>query len=145
MKNKKSKTDKKGGKKLIELAGVAMEHEFYLEASWILSSLFEQKLKKLLGKLENRVPGTGVTLEQTIKRVKFLHISAKYPSLTGHFSLRLIDDIRTWKNQRNEILKDMPDVHVSQARMERLATDGMKLSRDLAKAVKAFKSAEADS
>ena len=142
MKRKKNKAVKKNNsKKLIEQAGLALKHEFYLEASLILSSLFERKLKKLLGQVENQVPGQGFTLEQSIKRVKYLHLSKKYPGLTASFSLGLIDNIRTWKNQRNEILKDIPDVHVSPARIERLANDAVKLSGELSKAVKTFKSA----
>jgi hypothetical protein len=56
-----------------------------------------------------------------------------------NFSINLIDDIRAWKNQRNEILKDIPDVHVSNARLERLATEGVKLYKEYSKAAKSFK------
>ncbi|MCX6304685.1 MAG: hypothetical protein NT040_06940 [Bacteroidetes bacterium] len=140
MKRKKNKAEKKGnGKKLIEKAGMAIKQEFFLEASWILSAMFEKKLKKLLGQVENQVPASGFTLEQSIKRLKFLHVSSRYPALTAHLSLRMIDGIRTWKNQRNEILKDIPKVHVSEARLERLAADGVNLYKELNKAAKAYK------
>ena len=143
MERKKNKRGKKVcGKKLTEKAGMAMKHEFYLEASWILSSMFERKLKKLLCLIENHAPGTGVTLEQSIKRVKYLHVSSKYPALTSHLNVQTIDQIRAWKNQRNEILKDMPGVHVSEVRMERLASDGVKLYKELTKALKSFKSGD---
>ena len=142
MKRKKKNAAKNSSsKQLIERAGLAMKHGFYFEASLILSSVFERKLKKLMGKVENQAPRQGFTLEQSIKRVKYLHLSQKYPGLTANFSLGLIDNIRTWKNQRNEILKDIPDVHVSPARIERLANDAVKLSGELSKAVKTFKSA----
>jgi hypothetical protein len=143
MKRKKKKAEKKGiGKKLIERAGLAIKHEFYLEASWILSSMFERKLKKLLGQIENQVPGPGFTLEQSIKRVKYLHVNTKHPQLTSTFKVGLIDGIRNWKNQRNEILKDIPDIHVSQARLERLATEGVKLYKEFNKSARSFKSAD---
>ena len=143
MKRKKKKTAKKSsGRKLIEKAGLAVKHKFYLEASMILSDMFERKLKKILARFENHLPGPGFTLEQCIKRVKYLHVSTKHPDLTAKVNIRLIDDIRTWKNQRNDILKDIPDVHVSQARIERLANEGVKLYKELTKAAKYLKSAE---
>jgi hypothetical protein len=142
MKSKKSKTAKKSeGKKMIEKAGLAIKHEFYLEASFILASLFERKLKKMLGQIENQ-PGSGFTLEQSVKRVKYILVSDKVPDLGSYVNVEMIDNIRTWKNQRNEILKDIPDVHVSQARLERLATDGIRLFKELSKSAKALKSAD---
>jgi len=60
--------------------------------------------------------------------------------LDVRLDVRLIDDIRNWKNQRNEILKDIPDIHVSQARLERLALEGIRLLKEWKKAVKEFKS-----
>ena len=124
---------------LLQKAGVAIKNEFYLEASWILSSMIEKKLKKVLKKIEHLSPGAGSSLEQSVKRVKHLHITAKYPVFSEHFELRLIDEIRNWKNQRNIILKDMQDVHVSQARLERLALEGIRLLKEWNKANKKFR------
>lgn len=141
MKKKKKavKKRKKDGKKLVEKAGLAIKNEFYLEASWILSSIIEKKMKDLLEKLENHKPGTGFSLEKCIKRVKYLHLTSKYPLLTVHFTVKFIDELRNWKNQRNTILKDMLYVHVSKARMERLAMDGIRLLKELNAAHKKFK------
>ena len=130
---------KKDGKKLVEKAGLAIKNEFYLEASWILSSIIEKKVKDLLYKLENHKPGMGFTLEQSIKRVKYLHLSSKHPLLTAHFTVKFVDELRNWKNQRNNIMKDMLDVHVSKERMERLAMDGIRLLKELNSAHKKFK------
>ncbi len=139
---KKSKKDavkqKSTGKKLTQKAGFAVKNKFYLEASWILSSMMEKKLKKLLEKIEKQQPGKGFTFEQSIKRVKFLHLTSKNPLLSAHLSVVLIDEIRNWKNQRNTILNDMQDVHVSEARLERLATEGIRLFKELNKANKSF-------
>jgi hypothetical protein len=101
--------------------------------------MFEKRLKRLLGEIENQNPGAGFTLEQSIKRLKFLHVKSRHAGLQKHYSLALIDELRNWKNQRNEILKDLPDVHVSQARLERLAGDGRRLLEELKKAGRAFK------
>jgi hypothetical protein len=141
---KKKKKDRRkenaAGGKPIEKAGLAIKNEFYLEASWILSSIIETRLKKILEKVENEHPGNGFTLEQTIKRVKHLHVADKHPLLAEHFTVIMLDEIRNWKNQRNTILKDMQDVHVSHARLERLALEGIRLLKKLNKAYKSFKS-----
>jgi hypothetical protein len=141
MKKKKKvvKKRKKNGKKLVEKAGLAIKNEFYLEASWILSAIIEKKMKGLLVKLENHKPGNGFSLEQCIKRVKYLHITSKSPILTTNFTIKFIDDLRNWKNQRNNIMKDILEVHVSKARMERLAMDGIRLLKELNSAYKKFK------
>jgi hypothetical protein len=146
MKKKKKvvKKKKKDGKKLVEKAGLAIKNEFYLEASWLLSSIIEKKVKDLLAKLENHKPGTGFTLEQCIKRVKYLHLSSKHPLLTAHFTVPFIDELRNWKNQRNTIMKDMLDVHVSKERMERLAMDGIRLLKELNSSHKKFKAADTE-
>jgi len=44
------------------------------------------------------------------------------------------DGLRNWKNQRNTIFKDMQDVHVQKARLERLVTEGVRLLKELNKA-----------
>jgi len=142
MKKKKKvvKKRKKDGKKLVEKAGLAIKNEFYLEASWILSSIIEKKVKDLLEKIEGHKPGAGYTLEQSIKRVKYLHLTSKHPLLTLHFTIKFIDELRNWKNQRNTIMKDLLEVHVSKARMERLAMDGIRLLKEFNSAHKTFKS-----
>ena len=141
-KTKKNIKMKKPGKNiLIQKAGLAMKHGFYLEASWILSSMLEKKLKKMLEKVENVSPGAGYSLEQSVKRVKHLHMTQKHPLFSEHFEVGLIDQIRNWKNQRNIILKDMQAVHVSQARLERLANEGVRLLKEWSLAQKRFKSA----
>jgi hypothetical protein len=139
-KRKIAKNKKKQAKKLVEIAGLAIKNEFYLEASWILSSIIEKKMKDLLEKVENHKPGIGYSLEQCIKRVKYLHMTSKYPILDTHFTVEFIDDLRNWKNQRNNIMKDMLEVHVSKARMERLAMDGIRLLKELNSSHKRFKS-----
>ena len=146
MKPKQKKAEKKGGgKKLIKRATLAIKQEFYLEATWILATLFEKKLGKILEKLETSVQKQGVDFAQSVKRIKYLHISAKHPDLVAHFQLGLFDEIRNWKNHRNEILKDIQQINVSRPRMERLANTGLKLYRELTKAAKSFKSAESSS
>jgi hypothetical protein len=131
--------DKKSTKKLLERAGVALKNDFFMEAFWILSFVFERRIKRLIIKLEGKQKSTGYTFEQSIKRLKFLHISGIDPGFSAHFNLELIDKMRHWKNQRNTILKDMLEVHVSQARMERLAYDGIQLFKEWSKMSKSYR------
>ncbi len=143
MKSKKNSPAKKvGNKKLVEKAGLAIKHEFYLEAALVLSSLFERKLDKILDKLQPASLRQGLTYSQSIKRVKHLLVNSKDPELNGQLNVELIDEIRNWKNQRNEILKDIPEIHVSQARVERLANEGVKLYKEFNKAAKTLKQAD---
>ena len=74
--NRKKRTNE--GNKLSVKAALAFEHEFYLEALWIVSSMIEKKLKKMLEKIENITPGAGYSLEQSVKRLKHLHITSKH-------------------------------------------------------------------
>jgi len=143
MKRKKNKSGKKGmGKKLTEMAGLAIKHEFYLEASWILSTIFERKLLKILDKLQEPQQKQGMSFSQLIKRVKYINVSSQHPDFSAHIKVGLIDDIRNWKNQRNEIYKDMAEVHVSKARLERLSIEGLRLFKELNNATKSLKLAD---
>ncbi|MCK9203388.1 MAG: hypothetical protein M0P58_03000 [Bacteroidales bacterium] len=140
MKKKTTKKPKNTGKKITGKAGRAIKLEFHLDASLLLSDIFEKKIKYLLWKLENHKPGAGFSLEQSVKRLKYLHISKKYPLLNAYISIDLIDEIRNWKNQRNAILKDLMDIHVSKSRLENLTTDGVKILKIFNKSVKQIKS-----
>ncbi len=140
MNRKKKNTAKKNkGKKLTEMAGLAIKHEFYLEASWILSTLFERKLTKVFEMLEVPAQRHPLTFAQLIKRVKFLLTGSEQAELATETSIALIDEIRNWKNQRNDILKDIPDVHVSKERLERLASEGVKLYKKVNNLLKSVK------
>ena len=143
MKQKKRAAEKKHpGKKLAERAGFAMKHEFYLETTWILTAIFERKLNKILEKLEPPVQHQTLNFTQLINRVRNLNIGAKHPDFSAHIKVGLIDDIRAWKNQRNDVLRDIPEIHVSQARLERLANEGIRLFKELNLATKSLKLAD---
>lgn len=120
-------------------AGLAFKHGFYLETAWILSVIFEKKTKSLLKKLEQAQPLQGYSFEQSIKRIKYHYLAGKVPQLEMHLDLGLIDEMRSWKNNRNTLLKDMVSVHVSRTRMERLASEGIVLYKRWNKSLKRVK------
>jgi len=140
MKKKKQNNKVKKVKYMTTKAGLALKNQFYMEASWIISEILEKRLKSLLEKISDQKPGAGFTLEQCIKRIKHIHVTGKNQQFRNFFELRLIDKTRNWKNQRNTIVKDMLTVHVSKARKEKLAMDGIRLSKEWNKALKPFKS-----
>jgi len=121
-------------------AGLALKNQFYLDASWFISEILEKRLKSLLEKVSNQRPGAGFTLEQCIKRIKHIHVMGKNQQFKTYFEVQLIDKTRTWKNQRNTVIKDMLDSHVSKARKEKLAMDGIRLLKEWNKALKNYKS-----
>lgn len=121
-------------------AGLALKNQFYLEASWLISEILEKRLKSLLEKISDQRPGAGYSLEQCIKKVKHIHVTGKNQQFGNYFEVRLIDKTRNWKNQRNTVIKDMLNVHVSKTRKEKLAMEGIRLLKEWNKALKNYKS-----
>ena len=140
MKKKKQKSKTKVVKKLIPRAGIALKNEFYLEATWIISSIMETKLRSMITRVEKENPGLGFGLEKCLKRLKYLLKKTDYPLLSKHIELRLIDELRAWKNSRNSVYKDMAEIHVSKARLQKMAEDCIVLLQELNSSAKKFKS-----
>lgn len=136
---KEKKSPKKTIKSLLPRAGAAFKNEFFLESSLIISSILETRLRTLITRVEHANPGTGFNLEQCLKRVKYLHLAGNDQILCKNIEIRLIDNLRLWKNQRNAILKDLAEIHVSRRRIENLAMDGIKLLKEFTLAYKGFK------
>lgn len=139
MKRKKKKPGRKVVRQLVPRAALALKNEFYLEASLILSSLFESRLKNLITRVEKVNPGFGFGLDKCIRRVKYLIVRNPGSLIAKYFEIQLIDLLRAWKNHRNEILKDMVTIHVSRNRMKKLAHEGILLLQELNAANKQFK------
>ena len=139
MKKKKQKQGRKVVRQLVPKAAVALKNEFYLEAAMIISSLMESKLKILITRVEKENPGIGFGLEKCIKRTKFLILKNPGSLIAKCFEIRLIDDIREWKNYRNGILKDMIEIHVSRNRLKKLAQEGIVLFQELNASSRSFK------
>ncbi len=105
----------------------------------IISSILEARLRTLITRVEQSNPGSGFNLEQCLKRVKFLHLSGRDPKLCNHLEIQLIDDLRRWKNQRNAILKDLAEIHVSSRRMEHQANEGVDLLKKFTASYRKYK------
>lgn len=120
-------------------AGNAMKNGFYTEAIWILSGIMENRLKKMIILTEGRNPGAASGIEQHLKRIKLLQTREQYSVLKSEFPLVLINALRNWKNNRNIMMKDMCDMHVSWERKERQAKQGVALLKQLDKVYKHYK------
>lgn len=138
-KNKISKRRKKIIKRLVPKAGLALKNEFYFEASWILSSIIESKLARILAMIADEYQGVSLGLHKSLLRIKFLHLKGSYPLLARHFEIRLIDELRAWKNKRNGIYKDMTSIHVRPSRIKMMVEEGIVLHQEFNNAFKNFK------
>lgn len=118
---------------------LALKNEYYLEASWIISALLEKRLKNILEKVEPQKPGLFSSFDQDIKRIKHLRLTSSQSLLTNHFEIEMIDALRNWKNQRNEVMKDMLVRHITKNRLERLANDGAAILKEWNVCAKALK------
>jgi hypothetical protein len=140
MKPKKTeKSGRKSIKKMVPLAGLAMKQGFYLDASLILSSIMEARLRSIIAKAGKEDPGPGFSLEKCITRIKYILLHDPDPVVGKNFDLSLVGSLRTWKNHRNDIFKDLARIHVSKERMEKLAGEGVSLLRELDRSHKKFK------
>lgn len=137
--NKSNFTQKKA-KLLMPRARFAMKNEFFIETSWLVSLAIEARLRSFIAKNDKRHPGAGFTLEQCLKRMKFLVLKYQESSLPNYVSIELIDGLRAWKNQRNLLLKAVESSHVSKKRMQSLAEEGIALMDRLNLSYKKYKS-----
>ena len=126
-------------KELTIAAGKAMKNGFYTEAIWLLSDIMEARLKKLILVSEGKKPGAACGLEQHLKRIRLLQTREQYSVLREQFHVSLISRLREWKNNRNIMMKDMLEMHVSYERKERMAKMGIILLKELDKVYKHYK------
>ncbi|MCK9218708.1 MAG: hypothetical protein PHF97_11945 [Bacteroidales bacterium] len=136
---KEKQPPQKTVKALLPRADKAFKNKFYLESALTVSMILEIRIRTLIKRIEKSNPGIGFNLEQCLKRLKYLHLSGKDQNLMKTFEIQLIDDLRNWKNQRNAVLNDLTEIHVSPKRLEKLAQDGMGLLKEFTKANKQFK------
>jgi len=126
-------------KEMTILAGRAMKNGFYMETIWILSEIMEERLKKIIIITEGSGLPSSSGLEQYLKRVKLILSREQYAHLNTIFPSGLITSLRSWKNNRNTLMKNMLEMHVSRERKERLAKEGIDFLKELNKVYKHYK------
>ncbi len=120
-------------------AGIALKNGFYTETIWILSEIIEERLRKVIVITEKMKPGAASGIEQHIKKVKLLLSKEHNASLKEHFPFTLVSSLRSWKNNRNTMMKDMLAMHVSSERKQRIANQGIAVLKELDKVYKHYK------
>jgi len=136
---KEAKKKHKVIKNLVPKADLALKNEFYLDASWILSTIIEAKLRRIITIMMNENPGLGFGPQKCLRQIKLLRQKGIHPLLDKHLKIRLIDELRLWLNHRNSIYKDLMDIHVSKARIKKMAEEGTILYQELNLVYKSLK------
>jgi hypothetical protein len=124
---------------LISKADLALNNKFYLETSWIVYSIIEERLISVITKIDKRTPGNGFKVDKCLKRLKYLIVKENNELLKRHFELELIDRIRVWKNSRNSTMHDLAKKHITESRIEKLAKEGNQIMRELNATLMRFK------
>ena len=120
-------------------AGIALKNGFYTETIWILSDIIEERLIKVIMITERIKTVAASGIEKKLKRVKLLLSQEHNAPLKEHFPYTLITSIRSWKNKRNILMKDMLEMRVSLERKERLVKQGIGVLKELDKVYKHYK------
>ena len=130
-KKKRSAGKQRAGKGPMSKAGLALKDGFYLEASWHISTILETRLRKIIVMVTGENPGSAFGLQKCLLRLKHLLQLDQSPLLSNHMEIRLIDQIRAWKNNRNAVYKDLTLIHVSERRMKKMTEEGILLHHEV--------------
>ena len=117
---------------LISRADLALKLEFYLEASWILYSLLEERLKSLsISKLKltmNRENFCECLESLALERKKNIIIEE-------NLSEELLIKLNNWRLERNKIMHDLAKEDIDYNKVVIMAKEGRVLFADLTKAL----------
>jgi hypothetical protein len=91
---------------LFERATDAIESEYYLEASWIISTMIEDRLVSLLKQSGGHLKPNGQEIRMIGPKITELEnrITANHQMLISVSYGNIIDDVKIWKNKRNDLM-----------------------------------------
>ena len=118
----------------------ALSKNYFLEASWITYSLFEDRCNSILkktGGLPLVQKGQFLSINKKLKTLKTRSASHSYLLKVPNI-IPIVQDITSWKNKRNLIMHNMVDLQTS---WENINNDAEKLARDGRKLLGKFASA----
>ena len=115
----------------------ALNSDFYLEASWIEYSLFEDRTNSLLDKTGGLLSDPRASIDKKLKELEkrsttdagLLHIP-EFPDI--------LDEIRKWKNKRNPLMHQMVDLP---RKWEDINTDAKNLAESGSTLIRRYSSA----
>ena len=122
---------------LISKADLAIENKFFLETITICYAIIEERLRSVLGKLNNRELGEKHKVDSCIKKIK--KETKTNALLRKYFSKELIDKIDNWKETRNDIMHELADQEIEYIKIETCARDGRILMAEVAKVIMHWK------
>lgn len=121
---------------LISRADDALELQFYLEASWIIYSLIEERLKSVaIDKLS-----LPMNRENFHSCVEALEKERKTNSLIeDNFEATLLPNLDDWRLKRNNIMHDLAKEDIDYEKIKELAISGRSLFAQLATSIMKLK------
>jgi len=121
---------------LISRADLALELKFYLEASWIIYALIEERLKSLAIKRfhlsMNRENFDGCI--QSLQKELLINTD-----LSKYLDNNLLIDINKWRLERNKIMHDLAKEEIDYDKIKKMAISGRELFAKLATAIMKIK------
>ncbi|WP_318494416.1 hypothetical protein [Photobacterium leiognathi] len=107
----------------------AIDNDFHLEATWIIYSLLEDRLKSLtieklgLVLIRDNVESTIIALKDEIKI---------NPTLSGELSLELLNEIDKWRKDRNDVIHFLTQERINEDELSSISLRGEAILRDIA-------------
>lgn len=118
----------------------AIEHEFYLEASWITYAILEDRLLSILkesGGGHDKIKMLGPKLGEVNKRM------LNTLNMRKAFYGELLPDLDRWKDKRNMLMHTMASEAKTAAELDddskQLAMEGRRIARELCAACRRYK------
>jgi hypothetical protein len=129
---------------LIARASSAIRSEFYLDASWYVYGLLEDRLVAALMASGGARDPQGNKIMMMGRKLRLLKSRAKNDPLLGaYFPDALFDDISRWKDARNRLMHDIGDARTPIPQLDKagylLATSGRELLKVVCRAVRLLK------
>lgn len=106
----------------------AIQHEFYLEATWIIYSLIEDRLKSLsteklhLTLIRNNVESMIIALRNEVKVNSML---------SEELSFELLDDIDIWRKERNNVIHFLTQERINETQLKEISLKGVSFLKSI--------------
>jgi len=123
-------------KTLLSRIDDAMKDKFYLEATWIVYAILEDRLVSALNESGGAVDKKGKAIRMLgnkLVELKVRHKEKKSVNLRKAFYGDMFDRLGTWKDMRNELMHAMADETKGVVELDEMAFEAANIGRDLAR------------
>ncbi|MFM5216989.1 hypothetical protein ACEUAM_06360 [Aeromonas hydrophila] len=107
----------------------SIDNDFHLEATWIIYSLIENRLKSLsieklgLALIRDNVESTILALREELKINTMLSIE---------LSTELLDNIDAWRKERNNVIHFLTQERIDKTELSKISLKGEVILREIA-------------